>query len=111
MCRKATLAGEPVTLADAVDGVSVSATGLIAYRTAGGSQRQLTWVDRSGTARGTVGAPDGSLASPRVSPDGPVAWPWFARCRATATCGCWTGPDRAAAPITLLMNWQPKGKK
>ena len=47
--------------------VSVAATGLVAYRTGAGSQRQLTWVDRSGTARGTVGDPDGtSLQSPRV---------------------------------------------
>ena len=51
--------------------VSVAATGLVAYRTGAGSQRQLTWVDRSGTARGTVGDPDGSsLRNPRVSPDG-----------------------------------------
>ena len=72
---QAALTGEPVTLADgvAVDGfgrsaVSVAATGLVAYRTGAGSQRQLTWVDRSGTARGTVGDPDGtSLQSPRVT--------------------------------------------
>ena len=50
--------------------VSVAATGLVAYRTGAGSQRQLTWVDRSGTARGTVGDPDAtSPRSPRV-PDG-----------------------------------------
>ena len=75
---QAALTGEPVTLADgvAVDGfnrsaVSVAATGLVAYRTGAGSQRQLTWVDRSGTARGTVGDPDGNdLRNPRVSPDG-----------------------------------------
>ena len=67
---KAALVGEPVTLADGVDGVSVAATGLVAYRTAGASQRQLTWMDRSGTARGTVGDPDASLLNPRVSPDG-----------------------------------------
>ena len=34
------------------------------------SQRQLTWVDRSGTARGTVGDPDATLNHPNVSPDG-----------------------------------------
>jgi eukaryotic-like serine/threonine-protein kinase len=75
---QAALTGEPVTLADgvAVDGlsfrsaVSVAATGLVAYRTGSGSQRQLTWIDRSGTARGTLGEPDGSLSGPRVSPDG-----------------------------------------
>jgi Tol biopolymer transport system component len=75
----AALTGEPVTLADGVatggvtniSAVSVAATGLVAYRTGGGSgQRQLTWFDRSGTARGTIGDPDGTLSNPRVSPDG-----------------------------------------
>ncbi len=53
---QAALTGELVTLADGVpnDGfgrsaVSVAATGMVAYRTGGGTQRQLTWVDRSGT--------------------------------------------------------------
>ncbi len=32
--------------------------------------RQLTWVDPSGTARGTIGDPEGSLSVPRISPDG-----------------------------------------
>jgi dipeptidyl aminopeptidase/acylaminoacyl peptidase len=75
--ERAALTGEPVTVADRVavdDGrsaVSVAATGLVTYRAGAGSRRQLTWVDRSGTATGTVGAPDGSgLSNPRVSPDG-----------------------------------------
>ena len=42
----------------------------MAYRTGGGRQRQLTWVDRTGTARGTLGEPDPTLIGPRVSPDG-----------------------------------------
>jgi Tol biopolymer transport system component len=50
--------------------VSVAATGLVAYRTGARSQRQLTWIDRSGTVRGTVGDPDATLFHPRVSPDG-----------------------------------------
>jgi Tol biopolymer transport system component len=70
--------GEPVTLADGVavdatfnrSAISVAATGLVAYRTGASSQRQLTWFDRSGTARGTVGDPDATVAQPRVSPDG-----------------------------------------
>jgi Tol biopolymer transport system component/aminoglycoside phosphotransferase (APT) family kinase protein len=68
------LAGEPVTLAGGVAtdtlraAVSVASTGLIAYRRA--SQRQLTWFDRAGTARGVVGEPDESVMAPRVSPDG-----------------------------------------
>jgi Tol biopolymer transport system component len=65
---------EPLRLADGVtssSGAFAAAAGLLAYRTDTGTQRQLTWVDRSGTARGTVGDPDGSdLAHPRVSPDG-----------------------------------------
>ena len=70
---KAALTGEPVTLADGVaadDRIGAPSRwrhGLVAYRTGAGSQRQLTWVDRSGTARGTVGDPDGTLSrSPRI---------------------------------------------
>jgi Tol biopolymer transport system component len=74
---KGELTGEPVTVADGVTvppagsaAVSVAATGLVAYRTGTGGQRQLTWLDRSGAARGTVGDPDATLAHPHVSPDG-----------------------------------------
>ena len=74
---KAVLKGEPMTLADGVpvdtsgrSAVSVAATGLVTYRTGAGRLRQLTWVDRSGTARGTVGDPDATVAVPNVSPDG-----------------------------------------
>ena len=78
---QAALTGEPVTLADGMalvdetytnrSDVSVAATGLVAYRTRAANQRQLTWVDPLGTARGTVGDPDGNnLLGPRVSPDG-----------------------------------------
>jgi len=74
-----TLVGDPVTLADGMaaifgsltGGWSVAAPGLVVYRTGAGRQRRLTWVDPSGTARGTVGdSDDESLAWPRVSPDG-----------------------------------------
>ena len=75
--EKAALIGEPLTLADGVatddasrSAVSVATAGLVTYRTGAGSQRQLTWFDRSGTARGTVGDPDATLARPRVSRDG-----------------------------------------
>jgi hypothetical protein len=75
--EKAALIGEPLTLADGVatDGssrsaVSVATAGLVTYRTGARSQRQLTWFDRSGLARGTVGDPDATFARPRVSRDG-----------------------------------------
>ena len=72
------IAGDPVTLADGatavanniVGGWSVAASGMVAYRTGVGSRRQLTWVDLSGTARGTVGDPDETVRNPRLSPDG-----------------------------------------
>jgi Tol biopolymer transport system component len=71
---KGELTGDPVTLADGTadrrSAVSVAATGLVAYRTALDTERQLTWVDRSGTVRGVLGDPDSTLYAPRVSPDG-----------------------------------------
>jgi serine/threonine protein kinase/Tol biopolymer transport system component len=78
MTRRA-LAGEPVTVADPVAvesqtssaAFSVSATGLMAYRSGTATKRQLTWFDRSGKAWGSIGGPDeNSLSSPSVSPDG-----------------------------------------
>jgi serine/threonine protein kinase len=76
--RKA-LTGEPVTLANPVlfdsttnaSGVSVSTTGLVAYRTGRANRRHLAWFDRSGKALGTMGPPDeNGLSSPTLSPDG-----------------------------------------
>jgi Tol biopolymer transport system component len=69
------LTGNVVTIADrmpytAPRPASVSATGVVAYRTKEGLERQLTWVDRSGVVRGIVGEPDDSWLSPRVAPDG-----------------------------------------
>ena len=72
----AKLTGEPITLGEGVaaeghrGAVSVAAAGAIAYRPDGEHLRQLTWVDRSGTALGTLGDPDPNLMAPRVSPDG-----------------------------------------
>ncbi len=73
---KAALTGAPVTLATGLpaetDGtpMSVSATGLVAYRVGTASQAHLTWFDRSGVARGGVDQPDGIPRVPRVAPDG-----------------------------------------
>ena len=50
---------------------AVSATGVLAHRAGRGERRQLTWVDRAGIARGTVGPPDeDALGSPELAPDG-----------------------------------------
>ena len=72
------LSGDPVTVADPVgfDGVfyfgafSVSPAGLMAHRADVANPRQLTWLDRTGKALGTLGAPDNSLLHPELSPDG-----------------------------------------
>ena len=73
------LIGDPLSIADpvAVDAatnaaaVSVSAGGLVAYRTGAGTRRRLVWLDRSGKELGALGALDEN--EPRdlsVSPDG-----------------------------------------
>jgi len=72
------LVGEVVTVADQVAtdtvsggiAVSVSQSGLIAYRTGGSNRRQFTWYDRGGRMLGGIGAPDDTLLAPRLSPDG-----------------------------------------
>jgi len=74
---RGTLTGEAVRLADGVvndplfrGAVATSASGLIAFWSGGLSQRQLTWVDRSGGQRGTVGEADTSLLNVALSHDG-----------------------------------------
>ncbi|OLD16798.1 MAG: hypothetical protein AUI91_13520 [Acidobacteria bacterium 13_1_40CM_3_56_11] len=73
------LTGDPMRLADPVGsngvvgfgGFSISADGRVAYRSGGGSVRQLKWYDRTGKAVGLVGQPDSSaLQYPQLSPDG-----------------------------------------
>ena len=73
------LTGDAVTVANQVGyefafnrgAFSVSGAGLLAYRSGAGSQRQLTWFDRSGKSSGAIGTPDGNgLAGARISPDG-----------------------------------------
>jgi len=73
------VSGEPIPVAQAVGsdlGVargtfSVSATGVLAHRAGGAELRQLVWVDRAGTVRGTVGPPDeNALGNPELAPDG-----------------------------------------
>jgi len=55
------LGGDPVTVAESVavslahGAVSVSASGVIAYRTGRTNPRQLTWFDRAGRTPGTLG--------------------------------------------------------
>jgi Tol biopolymer transport system component/tRNA A-37 threonylcarbamoyl transferase component Bud32 len=73
------LSGDPILLAQAVGAdqltkagsFSVSTSGTIAWRTGGGSRRQLIWFNRSGQNVGAFGAPDESgLFNSELSPDG-----------------------------------------
>ena len=73
------LSGDPVTVAASVAlggagaraALSVSATGVVAYRIGGTNPSQLAWFDRSGKALGTIGEPDrAALTNVSLSPDG-----------------------------------------
>jgi len=73
------LTGDPITVADSVGfdvwnsagAFSLSRDGIVAYRSIGTGRRQLTWFNRTGTAIGTLGAPDeNELVDPVLSPDG-----------------------------------------
>ena len=71
--KRKTLTGDQVTIADGVasNAFSVSATGLVAYRTGGGGAvQQLTWFDRAGKPHGVLGEPSETMGNPSVSPDG-----------------------------------------
>jgi Tol biopolymer transport system component len=80
--RSLKLVGEPVVVADRVDGFSASPTGTIAYRDAGDG-RPLVWMNRQGVQTGTAWAPakfnelslspDGSKIAV-VRSDGPQTW-------------------------------------
>jgi Tol biopolymer transport system component len=77
--KKQEFSGNPFTVAEEVAFNAVTqavgfsaASGIMAYRTRGvGATRQLTWLDRSGKAVGTVGALDtAGFSNVELSPDG-----------------------------------------
>lgn len=76
---RATVAGEPIPVAQAVgtdDGTfhsafSVSEQGGLAHRAGAGSKRRLVWLDRMGQMSGEIGLVDeNALANPALAPDG-----------------------------------------
>jgi Tol biopolymer transport system component len=77
--QRGELTGEPVRLADHVNfdttiysgAFSISATGIVAYRSGRATWRQLTWFDRTGKVLDTLGMPNESNpTNPELSPDG-----------------------------------------
>jgi len=87
--ERGVVSGEPVPVAQGLGeegfppfrgAFAVASTGVLAYRTAGGErQRQLTWLDRTGLVRGTIGPPvPGFFINAELSPDGQrVAVEWI----------------------------------
>ncbi len=62
------LTGDPITLASDVGSFSISTSGIVAHRPAGGGrQARITWFDRNGQA---VVGPPGFVNAPELSPDG-----------------------------------------
>jgi serine/threonine protein kinase len=76
--QRGVLTGDPIKIADSVTfdaltapAMSVSGTGLMAYRAGGFVRHQLIWYDRTGKMLGILGAPDATIMSaPSLSPDG-----------------------------------------
>ena len=76
---RGSVSDESVPIAQAVgvdfgasrSGVTVSETGVLAYRLGSTVERHLIWVDRAGKTLGAVGPPDdAALANPELAPDG-----------------------------------------
>jgi Tol biopolymer transport system component len=66
---------DPVAIAEGLRGVrgpfSVSATGLLAYRSSSVDRRELVWMDRAGTTlQNIVPADESEVSSPALGPDG-----------------------------------------
>jgi Tol biopolymer transport system component len=77
--KKGELIGDPLRIADPVasnnllgfGGFSVSADGMLAYRSGAGSLEQLKWYDRTGKPVSVASDPDSAVMGPgRLSPDG-----------------------------------------
>ena len=71
--RRLTLTGEPLPIADQVEGwgFSVSDTGILVYQSRRTDEvTQLGWIDRTGKPLESIGATGPYLNHPRLSPDG-----------------------------------------
>jgi serine/threonine-protein kinase len=92
-------------------GAAISANGTLIYRSArAGNQRALVWVDRNGREE-PVGAPPGSFAIARLSPDG-------TRIVFNPGTDIWVWDLRRQAPTRLTFSesetypvWTPDGRR
>ena len=99
------LEGDPVTVAESVavalvhGAVSVSASGVIAYRTGAPIPRQLTWFDRSGRTLETLGEPDrAGQINVELSRDG-------LRAAVQRTNNVWIIDSTRTSPFTFSPGW------
>jgi Tol biopolymer transport system component len=67
--KRMELAGDAVPIAEQVNDFSVSSNGVLAFKTGGQGNRQLTWYDRKGNVLSTVGEA-GDYNALALSPDG-----------------------------------------
>ncbi|SPF46036.1 Serine/threonine protein kinase [Candidatus Sulfopaludibacter sp. SbA4] len=67
--KRMEFAGDAVPLAEQVSSFSASPNGVLAFKTAGPGNRQLTWYDRKGSVLSTAGEA-GDYSSLALSPDG-----------------------------------------
>ncbi len=120
--RSLTTAGEAVAIADQV-GInisraffSVSANGVLAYRSSGDANSQFNWYDRQGNMLGQAG-PSGNYSDVSLSPDGGrVAYElpsmgssrqvWVLDIARGANTRLTFTPEGAASPV-----WSPDGKR
>ena len=102
---------ESITNASAI---SVSASGLVAYRAGRINRRQLTWFDRSGRARAPGAVDENRLSSPSLSPM-VIGSRCIASSRATPTSGSWTTFERCALrlmqPLTVTRSGRPTARE
>jgi eukaryotic-like serine/threonine-protein kinase len=115
------LSGEPTTVVEQVlnspglsrADFSVSATGVLAYRSGSNRSSQFAWFDRAGTLLETIGPP-GNYRTPDLSPDGQrLAYTdinqrdiWIFDLSRQASSRFTSGPGAETAPA-----WFPDGSK
>jgi eukaryotic-like serine/threonine-protein kinase len=112
------LSGDPFQVAEQVAwsgstgaaGFTVSANGVLAFRTGGLSQgRQLVWVDRDGKNQGTVGTAS-LYENPRLSPDGKRLAVYRPTGEATSGSSTWTATTARASRSTRRPTTTPCGR-
>jgi hypothetical protein len=81
-------------------------SGVLAYRAGGSGRRQLQWLDRTGTVRGEVGAPDDNV----INTTGFLSRAPYA----VGTGGRFlmnVDVDEDLSPFSIVLNWEAALKR